>query len=220
MKKHIARLAITLSIFWSIVPPVRAGFGGTDLILPAAGRVEGVGGSQFYTTIWVTNPGAAAADFQMSFLRSGQSNPTPQTFHDSVGPGATKVYENAAETVFGAKNALGGVRIQSSQSLLVSSRVYNKFDGRTDADSQGLFLSGIPAHFGLTTGESGVLQGIRQNGQFRYNLFLQETAGAPIALALVLLDTAGTAIGTGNVTLQPWEHRILGAGTLVNGAIE
>jgi hypothetical protein len=55
----------------------KAGFGGTDLILPAVGRVNGVGGSRFYTTIWVTNPSATETiSYQMPPAR-GAEQPGP-----------------------------------------------------------------------------------------------------------------------------------------------
>src|SRR6185436_11548062 len=124
MRKLVAWVAIFLSVLWPSFQPLQASFSGTDLILPAVGRVDGVGGSHFYTTIWVSNPTAQSADFELAFLRTGQSNASPATFHDSVAPGATKAYENAAETLFGVTNGLGAVRLRSSRALLVSSRIY------------------------------------------------------------------------------------------------
>src|SRR5215212_7114767 len=201
MKKTIAIVAIVLALNLPVVPVAQAGFGGTDLILPAVGRVDGNGGSHFYTTIWVTNPSTTEpASFQMSFLRSGQSNPSPATFDDSLAPGATQVYENAAETLFHAVNVLGAARIRSTKPLLVSSRIYNQNDGATVAASQGLYSAGIPADFGVRQGQSGVLQGVRVSGDFRYNLFFVETAGESITLALTLLDAGGLPLGSRSIT--------------------
>lgn len=41
-------MTIALTLFWLTAPVLEAGFGGTDLILPAVGR-------HFYTTAWITN---------------------------------------------------------------------------------------------------------------------------------------------------------------------
>jgi hypothetical protein len=38
-----------------------AGFAGTDLFLPMVGRQAGVFPSTWYTTVWIYNPGPAAA---------------------------------------------------------------------------------------------------------------------------------------------------------------
>jgi BclB C-terminal domain-containing protein len=192
---------------------LQAGFPGTDLILPAVGRVDGLGGSHFYTTVWVTNPTSDAAQVQMSFLLGGQNNPAP-TVNDSIAPGATKAYENAAETLFHVQGAVGAMRVQSTLPLLVSSRIYNQDDGQTVAASQGLFSAGIPTDFGITTGQSGVLQGVRQNADFRYNIFAIETAGAPISLELTIVDTNGVSLATLPMTLGAFEPRSISASAI------
>src|SRR6266536_365069 len=53
-------------------------------------------------------------------------HPSPATFSDSVAPGATRVYEDAAAKLFGAIGVVGAARIQSSKQILVASRVYNQ----------------------------------------------------------------------------------------------
>ncbi|HEX7809261.1 MAG TPA: hypothetical protein VF608_11065, partial [Thermoanaerobaculia bacterium] len=223
MKKAVSWLAIFLSTFTpGLVPAAYGGFGGVDLILPTVGRVDGNGGSHFYTTIWVTNPSPTEpATFQMAFLRQGQSNESPLTVEDSIAPGATKTYENAAETLFNVKGAVGALRLRSSQSLLVSSRIYNQDDGQTIAGSQGLFSSGIPSNFGVGLGDdTGVLQGVRQNADFRYNLFLVETGGDTINVELAVLDAHANVLGTRNVALRPWEPMQLNVATIFNGTID
>jgi hypothetical protein len=112
-------VAVCLTIVWPIAfrQPLYAGFGATDLILPAIGRADGVGGSHFYTTASITNPSTMkSADFEASFLKSGQSNPKPPAFRDSIAPGATKAYANAAEVMF-AKNEVGAMRVRSARRL-------------------------------------------------------------------------------------------------------
>lgn len=74
MRNRLAWLAVAAAFF--VCADLPAGFGGTDLILPAVARTNGVGGSRFFTTIWVTNPSPTdPVSFQMAFLRGGQPNP-------------------------------------------------------------------------------------------------------------------------------------------------
>ena len=96
-----------------LATPASAGFSGTDLILPASGRVLGAGGSEFLTTGWVTNPGDDVIDVQFQFLEAGQANHNPLTVTDTLSPGETKTYENLAETLFGRIGVLGAVRVRS-----------------------------------------------------------------------------------------------------------
>ncbi len=105
------RLFLVLAVCLGSASSVFAGFTATDLIVPAAGRVEGAGGSQFYTTLYISNPGEQAADVVIQLLLAGQSNAAPARFNDTIPAGATKVYENPVERLFAMKSALGALRV-------------------------------------------------------------------------------------------------------------
>src|SRR5260221_4587495 len=85
MKKRAAVLALALL---SLASTVLAGFPGTDLILPAFGRVEGAGGSHFYTTVWGTNPASnnGGAGPVLPFRLSGAGHRAPPTRSGSLAP--------------------------------------------------------------------------------------------------------------------------------------
>jgi len=116
----MTRFAFAAALFLTLTVSVSAAFTGTDLIVPATGRAPGAGGSQFYTTFWITNPGDSTADVIIQFLLAGQSNTAPASFNDTIAPGATKVYENVAESLFNIRNGLGAARVVGSQKLLLS----------------------------------------------------------------------------------------------------
>ena len=117
--------------------------------------------------------------------------------------------------MFGIDGVVGAMRIRSTRPLVVSSRIYNLNDGQTAGTSQGLFSSGIPADFGIRAGQSGVLQGIRVSDDFRYNIFLVETAGQPLSVALEIVDEAGVARGNTTISLQACGHHTLTASSIV-----
>jgi hypothetical protein len=217
MRKVVAAIAIALCLTPETL--LFGGFGGTDLILPAVGRVDGIGGSHFYTTIWVTNAADEAVELEAFFLRSGQGNSNPVSFRDVVPPRATKSYEDAAVSMFGISGVIGAVRIRSSKSLLVSSRIYNRDDGQSVAASQGLFSSGVPASFGIRAGQTGMLQGVRQTADFRYNVFVVETGGAPVSVDLTLVDASGVDAATVTLALQPWEQRTVSVASIASGPL-
>jgi hypothetical protein len=64
----------------------RAGFTGTDLFVPGVARTGGVGGSQFYTTLWITNVSSAPASIHIGLLVLGTANPSPVTKSDVIRP--------------------------------------------------------------------------------------------------------------------------------------
>jgi hypothetical protein len=215
MKRLFAALAVA-----AVALDLAAGFPGTDLILPAAGRVQGAGGSQFYTTLWVTNASATeSADATIEFLRAGQGNITPPRVSIGLAPGQTKTFENATETLFGISGVLGGLRVRSSKPVLVASRIYNQNDGQTVAGSTGLFYAGVPADFAIGNGQSGALQGVRQDVDFRYNAFIVEASGSSVRVRLDVRDGSGNAIAASILDLQPFEQRLVPLSSLFSANV-
>lgn len=200
--------------------PLFASFPSQDVVLPAIGRVAGSGGSQFYTTLWVTNTGAEASAVEIAFLPPAGSIAAPPSFLTTLAAGETKVYENAAETLFGVKGLVGAARVRGTQELLVSARIYNKFEGQTDDASQGLFYAGVPAAFGIVSGQGGVLQGARVSTDFRYNLFLVEAAGAPVTLDIEVVGARNEVRGRQTIALEAFESRNVSLSSLVSGTLD
>ncbi|HJQ40987.1 MAG TPA: hypothetical protein VKB93_27940, partial [Thermoanaerobaculia bacterium] len=193
-------------------------FTGTDLIVPAAGRVQGAT-STFTTAVWVTNPTNATVSYELQFLQTGRSNPNPATASDTIGPGQTKVYENAAQQLFGVTGVLGAIRIVSSDELLVSARVFSAADSTNTNEARGQIFSAIPAAFGIGPGETSMLQGVNQGGDYRYNIVLVESTGQPASVVLRIRDASGTVVSTTTHNLEAFEQRLIGVGSLTPGTI-
>jgi hypothetical protein len=215
VRQTIVALAFTLMI----VLPLQGAFPDTELIIPAVGRVDGIGGSKFFTTVWVTNPSTSRIDYTLEFLLAGQSNLQPARVDESIAAGATQTYENIAETTFGIKGVLGALRIRSSADVVVSARIYNQSEGQTAAASDGVFYAAVPSRFGIARGENAMLQGIRQTTDFRTNLFLVESGGKDVTLHLRIRADVGTVIFEGDVSLEAYEQRLFSVATLTTAEI-
>lgn len=209
----------TLLVALAISVPLSAGFTGKDLFVPVAGTVGEAGPARFFTTMWLTNPGATAAEVELTFIPSGGAQTISRKA--TIAARSTKIYENIAETLFGATGALGAVRVQSTENVLASARIFNGIRSASESATQGLVFSAVPPGFGIATGESAFLQGVRQNGAYRYNIFLLETMGAPMRAELRLISSSGETVKTQPLTLAAWEHRPLSISALAGpGAIE
>ena len=212
---RIAALTVALS--------AQGAFTGTDLVVPVAGRTEGAGGSQFYTTLWITNPNDGPAKAAIRFLAAGEARPAVEV---EIEPGVTKIYENAAESLFGIRNGVGALRVTATRKLLVSARIYNQNDGAPAAATQGLSFAGVPAAFGIGRGEAATIQGVKRTADYRYNVFLVETTGVPIAIELKVRDAGGRERAAMAILLGGYEQRmlsipsLLGAETLTDGVVE
>jgi len=200
-----AALVLLAAVF---APAAHAGFATQEAFLPAIGRIPGALGSQFYTTVWITNLTGAPVSYTFQFLKTGQANVSPASFDDSVAAGETKMYENVVETKFGLASALGAGRIIATGDLLVAERIYNQPSGAGLGDTEGMFFAGVPKSFSIQSGESATIQGVNQGGgeDFRYNFALVETAGGNPTVNVQVFDAAGVLLGQKAYLLSAYEQ--------------
>lgn len=213
----MTRILTTVLLFAAV--SLQAAFTAFDILVPAVGRVDGANGSRFFSTLWITNSSETdPADVQIEFLAAGQSHAAPPRYNDRIPAGATRVYENVAETLFHIKDVIGAARVRASGRVLVSARVYNQPAGDSEAATQGLVFAGVPAQFGIGSGESATLQGVRQNAEYRYNIFFVETSGKAVAYEVALRDADGNAIVRSPQSLDAFGQRMLSISSLAPGA--
>jgi hypothetical protein len=211
MLPRCARRPSVLFVFLLFGSRVDAGFAGTNVFIPATARAAGVGGSQFYSTLWVTNLGSAPANVTIQFLRQGQTNPAPTTRTEVIALGATQRIDDVV-TYLGESGG-GALHIVSDQEVFASSRTYDQPPGTLLKDVKALFFAGIPAGFALGTGDVSRLQGI-SNGpleNFRYNFGLVEATGQPVSVRVTVKDAAGASLGTQQYDLGAFEARQVNA---------
>lgn len=185
-----------------------AAFPGTNSYIPAAARAGGALGSQFYTTLWVTNPGTASTSYSVRFYPRDQSS-GGGIFTGALAPGATRRIDNVIQTLFGFDNAAGALQVTSSTDVLISSRTYNLPINTSVANSTGLFFGGIPVSFAIQLGETTVLQGVSQGSaeDSRYNFGIVEVAGAPATIRVALRDGTGAMLAVKDYTVRAFEPK-------------
>ena len=186
---------------------VEAGFAGTNVFIPATARTPGAGGSQFYSTLWITDLGTAPANVTIQFLRQGQTNPAPTTKTEVIAAGATRRIDDVV-TYLGESGG-GALHLVSDQEVFASSRTYDQPPGTELKDVKALFFSGIPAGFAIGAGDASTLQGIT-NGpleNYRYNFGLVETTGQPVSVRVTVKDQTSASLGVQQYDLGAFEAR-------------
>jgi hypothetical protein len=194
----------------TLATPALAGFAGTDVFLPMVGRQAGVHPSNWYTTVWLYNPGADAVTAQLYLLERGTSNLSPPWVDVLVAPGDTEKLENVVEMYF-QKQVFGALRVTSPAKLVVTSRVYSKAVGVGESDSVGQDFAGVPASFAIGVGEKSQILGAHQTkppatSDFRYNFGLVETTGHLANVRVTALDGNGAEMGSTDVTVRAWSQ--------------
>ena len=180
--------------------PLLAGFAGTDVFLPMVGRQAGVGTSNWYTTVWIHNPGSEAATATVWLLERGTSNPAPPSVDILVAPGGTEKLEDVVDGYFHVQ-IFGAMRVTCpTQRLVVTSRVYSQAVGTAPKNSMGQDFAGVPASFAVGLGERAQILGVHQtipaaDSEFRYNFGFVETTGNTATVRIRVLDANGAEQG-------------------------
>ena len=183
--------ALLLTVFTCVA--AEAGFSGTDLFLPMVGRQAGVFPSNWYTTVWIYNPGVEAATARIYLLERGTSNPSPPGVDVLVPPGDTEKLENIVESLF-HKEVFGALRVTcATQKLVVTSRVYSKVAGADDKNSVGQDFAGVPASFAIGLHETAQVLGVHQTlptatSDLRFNFGFVETTGHSATVRVTAFD--------------------------------
>ena len=189
-----------------------AGFAGTDLFLPMAGRQAGVHPSNWYTTVWIHNPGAEAATARVFFLERTKANTAPPWVDVLVAPGDSEKLENIVETYFHLE-AFGALRVTcETQRLVVTSRVFSQGVGADAADSVGQDFAGVPASFAIGLGEKSQVLGVHQtlptvDSEFRFNFGLVETTGHSATVRVRAFDENGDDRGFSDINVRELSQR-------------
>jgi hypothetical protein len=187
---------LSISLFLCLALFLSTSYGAvaeTDLILPVAGRVSGGFGSEFYTSVWISNPTSENATVVIQF---SPANAPAKSVTTTLGAGESKSYDNITEQLFATPGVLGSLRFQASQKVLVSARIYNRHVGASPAETQGVAYAALPSSAAIAKGDASDLQGVSQNDDYRYNFFLTETAGSAATITVSLIDANGSTLAT------------------------
>jgi hypothetical protein len=189
-----------------------AGFAGLDLFLPMAGRQAGVHPSNWYTAVWIHNPGAAPATARIYFLQRNTANPSPPWVDVLVDGGDTEAIDNIVETLFHLE-AFGALRVTcATQELLVTSRVYSRGVGLDDRDSVGQDFAAVPADFAIGLNETAQVLGVYQtvpavSSELRFNYGFVETTGHIAVVRVTATAGNGDFLASEELQVREWSQR-------------
>jgi len=192
----------------------------TELYVPAAARVAGANGSQWFTDLFVFNPGTSSVSVDIYFLPrdTDNSSVTPQTF--TLGANETLTLPDVILGTFGQSSAAGAFRIVATGQVIANSRVFNK--AGTTTFGQG--LEGVPASVAVTPSNPTDIVGLTSNSSFRSNIFAVNTFSSSTTLDVTLMDSSGATVATKSYTLKPYAALYkkitdLGSGDFDNGTL-
>jgi hypothetical protein len=174
------------------------------LIIPAGG------GAEFGASLLMTNPSSTdSVEVMLEFIAPGRTD--GMTVMQRIAPGASVAYDDVASSLFGLRNVRGALRIQSSEALIVTTRVSTP---RIDFS-----FAALPSDFGATREGVGVVHSVRQGGGDEYALFLMETAGNAVDAALAIRDENGANLASVPLHLEAHEQRLVPLSTVMTANV-
>ena len=175
----------------------------TRLAVPGVGKVKGVGGSFFRTTMWMTNPEAAAILVRLRFVATGgfPDGTTERVAFAELQPKQMIRFGDVVTDAFGLTiDVAGVVSIDTeTQSLpIVAARTFNDTEGGTF----GQYIPAVPVGDGVAASR---LHGLAGDAASRTNVGVLNVSGVPLQATLTLWDPAGKRQGSEvEVTVAPW----------------
>ena len=175
-----------------------------ELYVPAVARAAGAAGSQWYTDLYVFNPGTETVSVDIYFLPRSTDNTGATPFKYDLAGGETLTLPDVIHGTFGEESAAGAFRIVATAPVVANCRVYN----RAGTDTFGQGLEGVPASAAITPGHPTDVVGLASNGTapgtFRSNVFAVNTSASTTTLELSLVDSSGSTVATKSYTLKPY----------------
>ena len=186
--------------------------------IPAGGRVEGVGGAQWYTDVDGHNAGGMPASVFVQLLPAGGANAMPQTVEMTLPAGGTAHWHDVYGSLFDFTGT-GALRFLTDSDMV-------QFDSRTFADTgAGTYGQGIGPHSmadAVRFGAPRRLLQLSQGAAFRTNLGFENLTGMTTEVLVELRNGDGVLVASQTVSLAPFEqlqlNRVFPAATAVGTA--
>jgi len=169
----------------------------SELWVPVVAQMPGAEGSYWNTEMWISNLGASAGTYGITFLPSGADNTDlllAEATPSSVGPGQTHYVKDVVPP-----RSSGALRVVTSPGVVVQVRLYNT-QGR---GAVGQMVPALTSDQLVPVNAQGHLVPLLRSSRFRTNVGLFNPGTSPIKVRAVVLDPHGVECGRTDYALEP-----------------
>ncbi|HHQ48795.1 MAG TPA: hypothetical protein ENK19_07920 [Acidobacteria bacterium] len=183
-------------------PGVPGAPGVTNGWIPVVIRGTGTNGAVWISDVSILNTGSGSTTVTVTIQTS--SGPVTRTF--TLPPWGQKLIQDIVNWLIPGGNATGPVNITSTQPVVVSTRVYNRF-GSTAAclpnGTLGQSLGIWTIQNALANGKTALLTGLIQTSSYRTNIGLTNLSNASAVVQVELYDEHGNRVAVRSINLDP-----------------
>lgn len=171
-------------------------YDGSRVLIPAAGRTEGVNGTFWRTDLAFFNPSTSSVSVSVRMLRGGVDNRAAPSKVITIGPKRTHLISDAVFWLVGG-TATGAIEVSwSGSGALISARTYTT--RVTDGGTSGQSVT--PAVLSAFSRDS-VVTGLKSSTAYRTNLGFVNSGDAAISASVQLVSGTGAVVANAMVSV-------------------
>jgi FOG: PKD repeat len=184
---------------------------GSELTIPAIGRVPGIAGTFWRSDVTLFNPSSTTMTITLRYLAAGQDNRNAMSYSVTLPPSRTIVIPDVTQAL-GVSSGSGALQVlwSSVSGPIVTSRTY------TTTESGGTYGQSIDPVTSFAN--DSYVPGLRSDSSFRSNVGFVNGGDAPMTVTATLLSDTGAVIGTTQVGLAPRSQLQYAVGALFPAA--
>ena len=213
---RMRRFIVSLFVLILAAAPAVALHPGTEIVVPAAGRGNGAGGSLWITSLYVLNPNADAVDVSFGWLVRDRPNPNPQTVVRTIPAGEAMILDDAILELFGMQSGGGAFLVTAPEPIVVNAGIFNRAGG----EEFGQGFEGMPTTVAISEGQITHSIGIADNAEYRTNFFVADVSGEGSLVSVEVVDASGAVLGGASYQLGAYEPILKGVGDLVSSGVD
>lgn len=173
-----------------------------EVVIPIVARTAGQAGTSWVSDLRVLNGGDDPVTLALQYRPQQGTGGSPVSTEASLGPGTVLAVDDLLAEAFAVSAGSGSLRLAvvgPPVPLLATSRTYNQ----TDSGTYGQFVGGVTG--GLVG--TAYLPHLDSSDDFRTNVGFCEVSGGSVVVRYVLRGASGATLGSGTVSLGPYEVR-------------
>ena len=169
---------------------------GSELTIPAIGRLPGVNGTFWRSDVTLFNPGLTTMTLALRYLAAGQDNRGAASHSVTVPPSRTVVIADVVQAL-GVTSGSGALQVSwtTASGPIVTSRTY------ITADNGGTYGQSIDPV--TSFGNDSFVPGLRSDSAFRSNVGFVNGGDTQLTVTATLLSDTGAILGTTQIGLSP-----------------
>jgi len=169
---------------------------GSELTIPAIGRLPGVNGTFWRSDVTLFNPGLTTMTVALRYLAAGQDNRGAASHNVTIAPSRTVVIADVAQYL-GVASGSGALQVSwtTAAGPIVTSRTY------ITTDNGGTYGQSIDPV--TSFGNDSFVPGLRSDSAFRSNVGFVNGGDTQLTVTATLLSDTGAVLGTTQVGLSP-----------------